>query len=276
MDRQKQVSDFSQVFTKCHRHKWITLSNNCGNKSDNGMSVYSTTNVKYNQQCLLTFLVAMGNTFSWSKSKIQKYRRLGSGAFGSVYFVNFWLYKRNYAVKVVDLPNHQVRNQALKEAETLTKVNNHENVIKIYSAEISPDGALLIWMEHGDLGDLRHYMRASRLSIDDIIALMKQLCDAVNYIHSKAVIHRDIKPANILLKRSGETIPTLKLGDFGIGSFAESISFFEQIYFGTFCGTPSYMAPEVLQRGRYHNSADIYSMGVVIKIIIERYGKSTF
>ena len=217
----------------------------------------------------------MGNVFSWSKSDVEKYRRLGSGAFGSVYFVNYWLYARNYAVKVVDLPNRQVRSQALREVKTLRKVDNHDNVIKIYSAEIVSDGALLIWMEHCDLGDLSHYMRSNRLSIDDIIALMKQLCDAVNYIHSKAVIHRDIKPENILLKESWETVPTLKLGDFGIGNFAGTISYFEEIYFRTQIGTPCFVAPEVIQRGKYHNSADIYSMGVVIRVIIEQCGRST-
>ena len=178
-------------------------------------------------------------------------------------------------MKVVDLPDQQVISQALKEVETLRKVNNHDNVIKIYSAEISSDGALLIWMEHCNLGDLHHYMQTNYLSIDDIIALMKQLCKAVNYIHSKGVIHRDIKPANILLKKSWKKIPTLKLGDFGIGNFAGSISYFEEIYFRTQCGTPCFMAPEVMQRGRYHNSADIYSMGVVIKVTIEQCGKST-
>ena len=218
----------------------------------------------------------MGNVFSWCKSDVQKYRRLGSGAFGSVYFVNYWLYERNYAVKVVDLPDQQVGRQALREVETLRKVDNHDNVIKIYTDEISPDGALLIWMEHCDLGDLCHYMKDNRLSIDDIIALMKQLCDAVNYIHSEKVIHRDIKPANILLQKSERNLPTLKLGDFGFGNLAGSISYFEEIYFRTLCGTPKYMAPEVKARRRYHYSADIYSMGVVLKEIIVPCGKTTF
>ena len=97
-------------------------------------------------------------------------------------------------------------------------------------------------MEHCDLGDLHHYMQTNQLSIGDIIALMKQLCKALNYIYSKGVIHRDIKPANTLLKKSWKKIPTLKLGDVGIRNFAGSISYFEEIYFRTQVGTPCFMA----------------------------------
>ena len=126
----------------------------------------------------------------------------------------------------------------------------------------------MIWMEYCDIGDLDHYMRNKKPSIDEIIFIMKQLCDAVKYIHSKCVTHRDIKPANVLFCNKFLSYPRVKLADFGIGNFAGTISHFERIYFNTPAGTLSYTAPEVHNRQPYKNSADIYSMGRVLEYLV--------
>ena len=220
----------------------------------------------------------MGNTFSWHKRNIQEYPALGGGAFGSVYLVNYPTYARKYAVKVVDIPDQETASQAIKEVVTLRHLNGHSNVVQIFSAEISPDQALLIWMEYCDLGDLNDFVRQNTIDTKMVKSLMKQLCDAVAYIHSKHVIHRDIKPANILLKSQFLAFlgPQLKLGDFGIGKFAETIEYFNRIYFSTCAGTENYMAPEVRDRGRYTTSADVYSMGKVLLFLINQLGKKFF
>ena len=95
------------------------------------------------------------------------------------------------------------------------------------------------------------------------------MCDAVKHIHSHSVIHRDIKPANILVKEGLK----VKLADFGLGHLAEKSSYFKKRYFSTQCGTPNYMAPEVMANERYHNSADIYSMGAVLEVLLDRFGE---
>ena len=168
------------------------------------------------------------------------------------------------------------KNMAMKEVKTLKKVDNHPNVIKIYAAEVDLEKTLMIWMEYCDIGDLDRYMRNQRPSIDEIISIMKQLCDAVMYIHDKGVIHRDIKPSNVLLCSKFLSYPKVKLADFGIGNFAESVSHFSQIYFNTPAGTLSYAAPEVRNKQPYHNSADIYSMGRVLEELIHYNSKLFF
>ena len=185
----------------------------------------------------------MGNVLSWCSSDVQKYRPLGGGDYSSVHLVNYWLYDMNYAVKVVPVPNDKNKHEVLLQMENLRRLEDHENMVKIYSHEITPDGAFLIWMDHCELGDLDSYRKKNHLSLDKIIALMKQLCNAVNYIHSKGLIHKCIKPAKIMLENSGQNIPTVKLGVFGIGNFLRSPS--------------DHDAPEVTQNRIYNTSTDI-------------------
>ena len=184
-----------------------------------------------------------------------------------VYFVNYSFYFKNYLVQMMRLPNNIAVKKAMKGANAWQKYN-HPNIIKIHAAEMDTGRMLMIWLEYCSSGDLDHYMRNKNPGMKEIISVMTQLCDAVQYLHSKGVTHKDIKPSNIILVGHWWAYPTVKLADFGIGKFAESISNVEQIYLNIPLGVPPYAAPEVIAKESYTESADVYSLGRVLEDLI--------
>jgi hypothetical protein len=117
-------------------------------------------------------------------------------------------------------------------------------------------------MEYIDGVNLRQAQRAERLAASEALAIVPQICDALQYAHDQGVVHRDIKPENVLLDRSGR----VKIADFGlaklIGKGPDNFTLTGTLQV---MGTPRYMAPEQLERpSAVDHRADIYSLGVVI------------
>jgi len=97
----------------------------------------------------------------------------------------------------------------------------------------------------------------------DAAKVMGTLCDALKYLHAKEIVHRDLKPENILLESKAPDAP-IKVADFGL---ARMIS--QKDMMKTACGTPGYVAPEVLQNKGYSSGAvDIWSAGVILYILL--------
>jgi len=95
-----------------------------------------------------------------------------------------------------------------------------------------------------------------------------QICDALAYIHSKGVTHRDLKPENILLTRQNP--PIVKVADFGLAKVVDSLTMLR-----TMCGTPSYLAPEVVKQNNaegYDNLVDSWSVGVIVFSMLTNAG----
>jgi len=91
------------------------------------------------------------------------------------------------------------------------------------------------------------------------------LFGALSYTHSKGIVHRDLKPENILLK-SKDSDSQIKIADFG---FAKQAT--DDCSLSTMCGTPGYVAPEILRKEKYGTKADMWSMGVIIFIMLGGY-----
>ncbi|MCB1127606.1 MAG: serine/threonine protein kinase, partial [Verrucomicrobiae bacterium] len=116
-------------------------------------------------------------------------------------------------------------------------------------------------MEFVDGANLRQLERAGRLSPREALAIIPQICDALQYAHDEGVVHRDIKPENVLVDRRGR----VKIADFGLarilGVESEELRLTAE---GQVMGTPHYMAPEQVERPMaVDHRADIYSLGVV-------------
>ena len=92
----------------------------------------------------------------------------------------------------------------------------------------------------------------------------KSIIDAIEYCHSMGIIHRDIKPENLLLQSKDVGISSLKMADFGLARFLDG----EGSTASTTCGTPGYVAPEVLQQLPYGKECDYWSIGVVTFILL--------
>lgn len=98
------------------------------------------------------------------------------------------------------------------------------------------------------------------LAEDKVRRMAAQMCLAVAYIHQKDVVHRDLKPENVLLTDTEP--PICKIADFGLAKIVN-----DQTYLKTTCGTPAYLAPEVILRQNlqaYDNRVDSWSLGIII------------
>ena len=138
----------------------------------------------------------------------------------------------------------------------ILKQTSHRNIIKLFEY-FQTQRHVLIVIELSTGGDLLSYVRKRRQLKEDIAkSLFKQIIEALRYCHSKRILHRDIKLDNILLTLEGD----VKICDFGVSKIVRpGEKMTEQ------CGTPAYIAPEILlDRGYEGFAVDIWSAGVVL------------
>ena len=188
---------------------------------------------------------------------------LGRGGMGAVYKARQKKLDRLVAIKVI--PPDAAKDPAFterfaREARAMARLN-HPNIVTVYDYS---DGGDLCWlmMEYVDGINLRHTLRAGRLAPKEGLAIVPQICDALQYAHDQGVVHRDIKPENVLLDRSGR----VKIADFGLAKLlGKGPDDFTLTRTQQVMGTPRYMAPEQIERpSTVDHRADIYSLGVVL------------
>ncbi len=188
---------------------------------------------------------------------------LGRGGMGSVYKARQKNLDRIVALKVI--PPEAAKDPAFierfgREARAMAKLN-HPNIVTVY--DYGHEGELCwLLMEYVDGVNLRHALRAGRLAPREALAIVPQICDALQYAHDQGVVHRDIKPENVLLDRSGR----VKIADFGLAKLlGKGPDDFTLTRTQQVMGTPRYMAPEQIEKPTtVDHRADIYSLGVVI------------
>ncbi|MFG0291397.1 MAG: serine/threonine protein kinase, partial [Rhodopirellula sp. JB044] len=193
---------------------------------------------------------------------LQVIELLGAGGMGAVYRARQPGLDRDVALKLLPEEFHHDPRFSLRftrEARALAKLN-HPNIVSVYEFGNIGD-AYYFLMEYVDGTTLRSVVQSGELAPEQALAIVPQLCDALQYAHDQRVIHRDIKPENILLSRNGE----VKIVDFGLSRIIGNVDQTSPLTAtNQVMGTPRYMAPE--QYDGVHNvdhRADIYSLGVV-------------
>ena len=197
---------------------------------------------------------------------------LGHGGMGAVYRATQLRLDREVALKVIrpevaDEPTFAERFN--REARTLARLN-HPNIVGIHDfGEVDlPIGdagetrrLYYFVMEYVDGANLRALIQDGTFDATEALAIIPQICDALQYAHDEGVVHRDIKPENILVDRSGR----VKIADFGLAKLArQSPDDFTLTATHQVMGTPRYMAPEQMDSAhQVDHRADIYSLGVV-------------
>ena len=128
----------------------------------------------------------------------------------------------------------------------ILKLIEHPNIIKLFDVFEDENYICLVieLMEGGELFEL--FYEQKRFSEDQAREIIKILIDSIRYCHQLGVIHRDIKPENLLFQSKERRISTLKLSDFGLSKILD-----ENNLASTVCGTPGYVAPEILKDGKY-------------------------
>lgn len=154
----------------------------------------------------------------------------------------------------------EVTAAARREVDTMTQLS-HENVVRMLEAFVPPGRPLCIVCEYCEAGTLNDQLRERRrqkraLSEGQALELFSQLTLAIDHMHHHRVIHRDLKPENIFVSAEG----LLKVGDFGLSRQLTSAHGAAS----TRCGTPFYMAPEIVCAEPAGRAADIWALGVIL------------
>ncbi len=212
---------------------------------------------------------------------------IGRGGMGAVYKAREKQLDRLVALKI--LPPEIGREEAFaqrfsREAQAMARLG-HPNIVTIHSfgqrgaVELAGGGELyFVLMEYVDGLSLRQLLDAGTVSPKEALAIVPQICDALQYAHDRGIVHRDIKPENILLNRAGQ----VKIADFGLARLVglvaggaagatdtgadagspEALGVTQAG--GRVMGTPQYMAPEQIERpSEVDHRADIYALGIV-------------
>lgn len=196
------------------------------------------------------------------EQKIGRYslvRLLGQGNFADVYLgVDSSLQQVAVKVLLTEMTQSQME-QFLTQAEIVARLD-HPHIVRVMEYGVDPNyNYPFLVMQYAPYGSLRRrHPHGTRLPITTIVSYVKQIADALQYIHDRNLIHRDIKPHNMLLGPGYEVM----LSDFGIAVVAQSMGYRVQKV-REFEGTILYAAPEQL-RGRPRIASDQYALGVVV------------
>lgn len=187
---------------------------------------------------------------------------IGRGGMGAVYKARQPKLDRLMALKV--LPASAASDPGFterfdREAKALARLN-HPNIVAVYDFGTAGELSFLV-MEFVDGPNLREVGRTNRLTPQQALQVVPQICDALQFAHNEGIVHRDIKPENILLDAKGR----VKIADFGIAKIVGAQPDHLTLTGGKdVIGTPHYMAPEQLERPQsVDHRADIFSLGVV-------------
>jgi tRNA A-37 threonylcarbamoyl transferase component Bud32 len=188
---------------------------------------------------------------------------LGKGGMGAVYKARQNHLDRFIAVKI--LPPEVGRDPAFaerfsREAKALAQLH-HQNIVAVYDSGQTGNFYYFL-MEYVDGTNLRELIRAGKLSPEQGLGIVPQVCEALQFAHDEGIVHRDIKPENILVDTRGR----VKIADFGLAKLigqpldAVALTHTHQVM-----GTLHYMAPEQMAGAKeVDHRADIYSLGVVL------------
>ncbi|EYU43341.1 hypothetical protein ABFS82_08G136900 [Erythranthe guttata] len=201
---------------------------------------------------------------------MQKYeigKLLGQGTFAKVYHARNLKTGQNVAIKIIDkekIVRVGLIDQTKREIAVMRLVN-HPNVVHLYEVMASKS-KIYFAMEYVRGGELFNKVAKGRLKEDAARKYFQQLIAAVDFCHSRGVYHRDLKPENLLLDEYGN----LKVSDFGLSALLDSKG--KDGLLHTTCGTPAYVAPEVInKRGYEGEKADIWSCGVILFVLLAGY-----
>ena len=184
-------------------------------------------------------------------------KRIGKGGFSTVYLGEQKYTKELYAIKQIDVENIYKLNKNIKREIELHKKIKHRNIISLY--DILYDDkihSIYLILEYCKIGDFAKFQNKQPLKEVYIQKYIKDLSEGLKYLYKYNIIHRDLKPQNLLISNCGD----IKISDFGFAKEYDNINNLKN----TYCGSPLYMAPEILHYKKYDNKSDLWSVGIII------------
>jgi serine/threonine protein kinase len=191
---------------------------------------------------------------------------LGEGAFAVVKKATDRATGRPYAIKIVNRSSlNRKMELALRDEISILRDLRHEHVMALYDSVATVEKYFLVteYLEGGELFD--RIVDKSSYTESEARDVCGVLFGAMDYLRSRGVVHRDLKPENLLLVNKASD-SDIKICDFGFAKFAPSDHSLK-----TMCGTPGYVAPEILRKEKYGTKCDMWSMGVIVFILLGGY-----
>ncbi|KZV37786.1 CBL-interacting protein kinase 25 [Dorcoceras hygrometricum] len=197
--------------------------------------------------------------------KYEMGKLLGQGTFAKVYYGKNLATNKCVAIKVIKkdqvIRSERMMEQIKREISVMRLVR-HPNIAELKEV-MATKSKIFIIMEYVRGGELFAKVARGRLKEDAARKYFQQLISAVDFCHSRGVIHRDLKPENLLLDEN----ENLKISDFGLSALYEHRC--KDGLLHTQCGTPAYIAPEVLRTKGYDGTkADLWSCGVILYVLL--------
>uniref|UniRef100_A0A8C0HL00 Serine/threonine-protein kinase DCLK2 n=1 Tax=Buteo japonicus TaxID=224669 RepID=A0A8C0HL00_9AVES len=205
-----------------------------------------------------------GNKCSGSSTILEKYKVgkvIGDGNFAVVKECVERSTGKEFALKIIDKAKCCGKEHLIENEVSILRRVKHPNIIMLIEEMDTPTELYLV-MELVKGGDLFDAITSStKYTERDGSAMVYNLASALKYLHGLNIVHRDIKPENLLVCEYPDGTKSLKLGDFGLATVVEG-----PLY--TVCGTPTYVAPEIIAETGYGLKVDIWAAGVITYILL--------
>ncbi|KAL0973091.1 hypothetical protein UPYG_G00198840 [Umbra pygmaea] len=188
-------------------------------------------------------------------------RVLGDGTFAVVRECVERCTRREYALKIINKSKCRGKEHMIQNEVSILRRVKHPNIVLLIE-EMDTNNELYLVMELVKGGDLFDAITScNKYTEKDACGMLYNLANAMKYLHSLNIVHRDIKPENLLVYEHQDGSKSLKLGDFGLASLVD-----EPLYL--VCGTPTYVAPEIIAETGYGLKVDIWAAGVITYILL--------
>lgn len=188
-------------------------------------------------------------------------RTLGDGNFALVKACVSRQNGAEYAMKVIDKGKLKGKEAMLENEITIMKACNDQHLVKLIDEFETADEIYLVLelVKGGDLFDA--ISQSVKFDEGTAAGMTRDITLALFYLHSRNIVHRDLKPENVMVMRNTDGSISLKLGDFGL-----AVEVLQTLY--TICGTPTYVAPEILSEVGYGLEIDMWALGVITYILL--------
>uniref|UniRef100_A0A672Z1S2 Serine/threonine-protein kinase DCLK2 n=1 Tax=Sphaeramia orbicularis TaxID=375764 RepID=A0A672Z1S2_9TELE len=205
-----------------------------------------------------------GNRYLPASTITEKYKVgkvIGDGNFAVVKECVERSTGKEFALKIIDKAKCTGKEHLIENEVAVLRKVKHPNIIMLIE-EVDTPSELYLVMELVKGGDLFDAITSSaKYTERDASIMVYNLAGALKYLHSMNIVHRDIKPENLLVFEFPDGTKSLKLGDFGLATVVEG-----PLY--TVCGTPTYVAPEIISESGYGLKVDIWAAGVITYILL--------
>ncbi|XP_028374644.2 serine/threonine-protein kinase DCLK3 [Phyllostomus discolor] len=188
-------------------------------------------------------------------------RVIGDGNFAVVKECRHRETGQAYAMKIISKSKLKGKEDMIDSEILIIQSLSHPNIVKLHEV-YETDSDIYLIMEYVQGGDLFDAILESVKFPERAAALLlRDLCRALVHMHDQNIVHRDLKPENLLVQRNEDKSTTLKLADFGLAKHVVRPVF-------TVCGTPTYVAPEILSEKGYGLEVDMWAAGVILYILL--------